>query len=201
LGGIAMNKKVVFLLFVISSIVIFIQPIQAMMCWDDMMGWFGGKGHKHGGETQKEEEVYQPQRENLEGKFYVDLKNELDLTNSQVKALDELGKEYEKEKVKKASNVDKMEKELAMLQTKRDADMDEIKKKIDEIENLRKEMRWDYVNAVERAKKLLTDEQLDRLSRIGKGNAKKIEKNEHGEGTSHEDTTTGHEGMGGHHNM
>ena len=191
-----MYKKLFFLLFVISGIVIFTFPVQAMMCWDDMMGWFGGgKGHKQGEEMQKG--TYSKPNESLEGRFYVDLKDELDLTNVQVKALDEIGREYESKKAKKVSTIDKIEGELVVLQAKRNPDMEEIKKRVDETENLRKEIRWNYIKSVEKAKKLLTNEQLDRLSRIGKENTKKIEKNSHGEGTSHGNTATKHEGMVG----
>ena len=182
-----------FLVFAISIGLIFATPVQAMMCWDDMMGWFGGKKHAEA----MPKEGYQKQDENLKGRFYVDLKDELDLTNAQIDALNELGREYENERAKKASNIDNMEREFAMLQTQKDADMDEIKKRVDEIENLRKEIRWNYIKSVEKAKKLLTNEQLDRLSRIGKENTKKIEKNSHGEGTSHGNTATKHEGMVG----
>lgn len=197
-----MYKKIVFLLVLIPSIVIFTLPAQAMMCWDDMVGMFGGKNHMNNEETQKQ--AYQKPMGSLEGRFYVDLKDELALTNAQVKALDELGREYENKKSKKVSTVDKRESELAMLQTKRNVDMDEIKKKVDEIENLRKEMRLNYVNTNEQAKKLLTDEQLDRLSKISKGDAAKMEQGVDRGSMSEkkqEGTTMEHGGMGSHGGM
>ena len=199
-----MRRKIVFLLVLISSIVFFTLPVQAMMCWDDMMGWFGG-GHKRGGEQQRDanQQSQQPGRSANEG-FYLDLKDELNLSESQIKGLDEIGKEYENEKAKKASSINKIERELAMLQTKRDVDMDVIKKKVDEVENLRKEMRLDYIKSVERAKKLLTDEQLNSLSRISKGDAAKMEQGVDRGSMSEkkqEGTTIEHGGMDSHGGM
>ncbi|OGL40803.1 MAG: hypothetical protein A3C43_00590 [Candidatus Schekmanbacteria bacterium RIFCSPHIGHO2_02_FULL_38_11] len=196
-----MRRKIVFLLFLISSIVIFSVPVKAMMC-GDMMGWFGGKGHKHGGETPKEvSPQYQQPGGNVEGGFYLDLREELNLSEFQIKALDEIGKEYENERAKKALSTDKLERELAMLQMQKGADMEEIKKKVDEMENLRKEIRWDYIKSVERAKKLLTDEQLDRLSKISKGDALKTEQEIDRGSMSRDNNTMGRDGMGSHGGM
>src|SRR3990172_2838953 len=123
-----MCRKIVFLLVFILTILFFTLPVQAMMCGDDMMGWFGGgKGHNQSGEMQKG--TYSKPIGSSEGRFYVNLRDELDLTNAQVKALDEIGREYESKKAKKVSTIDRIEGELVVLQAKRNPDMEEIKKK------------------------------------------------------------------------
>ncbi len=87
------------------------------------------------------------------------------------------------------------------MEIQKKINMNEIKKTVDEIEKLRKEIRLNYINTNEQAKKLLTDEQLDKLSKISSYDSENIERGKQGRDARHEDSTTEHEKSGAHDSM
>ena len=197
-----MYKKLIFLLFVISTFLFFVQLSQAMsMCGPDLMGRSGGMDNR--GMAQQIDVSRQPQQpvRNTDEWFFTGMKDELNLSESQIKGIEGIRREYENEKARKGLTIGSIEGELAALQAKRNPDIGEIKTKLDEVENLRKETRLDYIRSVEQAKKLMTDEQIDMLSKNGKNSSVPVEGEMERGSMSRDNTTRGHDGMGSHGGM
>ncbi|MBI5376879.1 MAG: hypothetical protein HZA77_15715 [Candidatus Schekmanbacteria bacterium] len=158
-----MNSNIKNILFTLTIVLLSFQA-NAMSCWSGS-GMGSGRGESYNDNMRNMQNYSQSRKSqsNTES-FFTDLQYELNLSEKQMKALNEIRAEYEKEKSSKESDIYKIDESLNDMETRKDVNMSEVKKKVDELERLQKDLKWEYIETVEKAKKVLTDEQINLLS-------------------------------------
>lgn len=90
-------------------------------------------------------------------------RDELNLSNDQVRNLERLRSDFEREAVKNEADLRMAELDLAEVLRNEPLDLKKVEAKIREIEKLRAELRLARIRAIEQGKGILTGEQRDRL--------------------------------------
>ena len=111
----------------------------------------------------------QPQ---IQRKTILDFKDELKLTEDQVKSIKKIIDEFETKNRPLLEKLIALDKELKELLEK-EGDLGEIKKKIKEIYSLRAEMIFNEIEAGRKIDKVLNKEQKEKWKQIRRGNIKK----------------------------
>jgi len=94
-------------------------------------------------------------------------RDQLGLTSDQVKALESLRFEFQKEGTRRWGDLAIAEIELADLLRAESVDLAKVEAKVREIEGLRSELRLGRIKTLEKGKALLTPEQREKLKSIG----------------------------------
>jgi len=163
-----MNSKIKNILLFTLTIVLVTFQANAMSCWSGsgMGSGSSGMGSGRGESNNDNMQYYSQSRQNQNNteSFFTDLQYDLNLSEKQMKALNEIRADYQKEKIRKEAAIYKIDEYISATETRKDVNMGEVKKKVDEMEKLQKDLKWEYIETVEKAKKVLTDEQINLLS-------------------------------------
>ena len=98
--------------------------------------------------------------------FVLQLSEDLDLTENQIRDLKALMTEYEKYAIKKKADIRVEKIELSELLDKTRPDFEQVRSKVDAITEIEKELRVRFLLSIENSRGLLTDEQLTELGTL-----------------------------------
>jgi Spy/CpxP family protein refolding chaperone len=93
-------------------------------------------------------------------------REKLDLTSEQVKNLERLRKDFEKQSIRKDADIRVAKLDLHALLDAQPVDMTEVEAKVREIERLRADLRFGRIRAAQEAKEQLTVEQRQKLDQL-----------------------------------
>jgi Spy/CpxP family protein refolding chaperone len=90
-------------------------------------------------------------------------REKLDLSSDQVKNLERLRKDFEKQSIRKEADIRVAKLDLHALLDAKPVDMTKVEAKVHEIERLRADLRFARIRAVQKAKEQLSVEQRQKL--------------------------------------
>ena len=124
----------------------------------DFRGWLGRWWEYFGGTTAHEQQPV----------ISVLLRNreKLELSDDQVKKLEQLRSDFEKETIRNEADIRVAEIDLNNLLQAQSADLAKVEAKIRDIERLRADLRIARIRAIEKGKALLTAEQRKKLQEL-----------------------------------
>jgi Spy/CpxP family protein refolding chaperone len=93
-------------------------------------------------------------------------REKLDLTSEQVKNLERLRKDFEKQSIRKDADIRVARLDLHALLDAQPVDMTKVEAKVREIERLRADLRFGRIRAAQKAKEQLTVEQRQKLDEL-----------------------------------
>ena len=99
--------------------------------------------------------------------FMLHHREKLNLSAEQVKALETLRSEFQKEAIKRKADLQVAKVELRDLQRREPVDLEAIEAKVKQIEALRTELRLARIRTIEKGKAVLTPEQRNKLESLG----------------------------------
>jgi len=95
--------------------------------------------------------------------FLLELTDELSLLEKQIKDLKALMTDYQKYATKKKADIRVAKIELSELLDLLKPDFGKVRNKVDEIAAIEKDLRFKFLNTIEKGRSLLTDDQLKKL--------------------------------------
>jgi len=93
-------------------------------------------------------------------------RKELDLSAEQVRDLEQLRSEYERERIRSEAEIRIAEMDVERLLEAEPVDLGKVKEKLREIERLRADLRLARIRAIQEGKKLLSPEQRKKLEAL-----------------------------------
>jgi Spy/CpxP family protein refolding chaperone len=93
-------------------------------------------------------------------------REKLDLTSEQVKNLERLRNDFEKQSIRKDADIRVARLDLHALLEAQPVDMTKVEAKVREIERLRADLRFGRIRAAQKAKEQLSDEQRQKLDEL-----------------------------------
>lgn len=100
--------------------------------------------------------------------FFLCCKDKLELTDEQVLSLKKVKMDFAKEDIQRDADLKIAELELKELLGVDKVDMEKVGKKIKSIANMKAEKKISHLKTVEKAKQVLTEEQLGKVKKCGK---------------------------------
>lgn len=125
----------------------------------ELRDWLGRWGDYLGSGTMKNEE-----RPLIA--FILRNREKLDLSSAQVKSLEQLRNEYQKESIRKDADLRVAEMDLGGLLNADKIDMGKVEAKVREIERLRSEVRIARIRIIQKGKEVLSAEQRQKLQEL-----------------------------------
>lgn len=98
--------------------------------------------------------------------FILQHREELNLSDEQVRVLETLRSEFQKEAVKKHADLEVAEMELRGLEQREPVDLEAIEAKVRQIEALQTELRLSRIRTIVKGKEVLTPEQRKKLESL-----------------------------------
>jgi len=125
----------------------------------ELREWFGRWGDYFGSGTMKSEE-----RPLIA--FILRNREKLDLSAAQVKSLEQLKNDFQKESIRRDADLRVAEMDLNGLLTADKVDMAKIEAKVREIERLRSDLRIARIRTIQKGKEVLTADQRKKLQEL-----------------------------------
>lgn len=125
----------------------------------ELREWFGRWGDYFGSGTMKSEE-----RPLIA--FILRNREKLDLSAAQVKSLEQLKNDFQKESIRRDADLRVAEMDLNGLLVAEKVDMAKVEAKVREIERLRSDLRIARIRTIQKGKEVLTADQRKRLQEL-----------------------------------
>ena len=98
--------------------------------------------------------------------LFLGLKDELELTDSQIAQLKEMKLDMQKKSIQNRANIEIAELEFKTLMHSEKVDLSQVKNKLKQVADLETEMKFMHISTIEKAKDILTPEQKKKLSEL-----------------------------------